>query len=72
MSRRTAVIAAALLVLIFARMPAWREAAHAGAPAPDTAASDDPAHDWSVERTAWQLAPALSHRLGLVLVLEGS
>ena len=71
MSRRTAIIAAALLVLIGARMPVWREAARAGAPAPNASGGDDPAHDWSVERTAWQLAPALSHRLGGVLVLEG-
>ena len=71
MSRRTAVIPAALLLLIGARMPVWR-AAQAVPPAAKAGGGDDPAHDWNVERTAWQLAPALSHRLGLVLVLEGS
>lgn len=72
MSRRTAVIAAALLLLIGARMPAWRLAAEAGAPTPDAAPAEDAARGWNAARTAWQLAPALSRRLGLVLEQEGS
>ena len=70
MSRRTAAIVAALLMLICARMPAWRDAADTHAPAPTAPAGNDPARDWNVVRTAWQLAPVLPHRLGRILALE--
>ena len=72
MSRRTAVIAAALLVLICARMPAWREAAAADTPSAQVQGDTGPAHDWGAARAAWQLAPALRRRLGMVLVQVGS
>jgi hypothetical protein len=69
MSRRTAVIVAALLVLIGARMPAWREAAAADPPAQGGTGS---AQDGGDTRAAWQMAPALRRRLGIVLAQVGS
>jgi hypothetical protein len=71
MSRRTIVIAAALLLLIGARMPVWREAAAANTPSARSGGSGTE-HGWGAERAAWQLAPALRRRLGIVLAQVGS
>jgi hypothetical protein len=71
MSRRTAVIVAALRVLIGARMPAWREAAAADPPAQAQGGTGS-AQDGGDTRAAWQMAPALRRRLGIVLAQVGS
>lgn len=70
MSRRTLFIAAALLALVGARMPAWRDAA-ARVEAVHVS-SGDAVQEWSGARAAWQWAPSLRRRLGLVLTWEGS
>jgi hypothetical protein len=72
MSRRTAVIVAALLVLIGARMPAWREAAAADTAQAQAQGGNGPAQDGGDVRAAWQIAPVLRRRLGIVLVQLGS
>ncbi|HEV2620890.1 MAG TPA: hypothetical protein VGU65_02230 [Frateuria sp.] len=71
-SRRTVFIAAALLVLVGARMPAWRDAAIADAATMHAPSLGGGAQEWSGARAAWQWAPALRRRLGLVLTWEGS
>lgn len=71
MSRRTVFIAAALLVLVGARMPAWRDGAAEEASAAQASPAGE-AQEWSGAHAAWQLEPTLRRRLGRVLTWEGS
>lgn len=71
MSRRTVFIAAALLVLVGARMPVWRDAAAVEALAAQASPAGG-AQEWRSMHPASQLTPALKRRLGLVLTWEGS
>ena len=72
MSRRTTVITVALLALISARMPVWREAGVATAPAP-TAVRGDCARScaWAGLPHEQRPLPVPWRRLGIILQQDG-
>lgn len=72
MKHRTAVIVAALVLLLCARMPAWSEAASRELPAVRAIVPAAPVGVQVGLGIEWELASKLRRRLEIVLGREGS